>query len=107
MEKAVNELIARMKAPDGDKIHILIDGNVNPGIPYSVTNIIRGDSRSLSIAAASIIAKVIRDRIMRIYDKIYPQYGFFDNKGYPTVKHRRAIRKCGPSVIHRKTFCCV
>lgn len=66
--------------------------------------IIKGDQKSVSIAAASIIAKVIRDDIMAIYDRLYPQYGFKKHKGYPTKAHYQAIRECGICEIHRKTF---
>ena len=72
------------------------------GIPYK--SIIHGDSLSYSIAAASIIAKVTRDRIMREWDKIYPQYGFATHKGYGTSSHIKAIIENGPCPIHRKTF---
>ena len=73
------------------------------GIPY--TPIIKGDAKCYSIAAASIIAKVTRDRIMREWDKVYPEYGFATHKGYGTAKHIEAIKKHGLTPIHRKTFC--
>ena len=66
--------------------------------------IIKGDARSISIAAASILAKVSRDRIMKAYDQQYPQYGFASHKGYPTKQHREALEKYGVLPIHRKTF---
>ncbi len=71
-------------------------------IPY--TSIIKGDAKIYSISAASIIAKVTRDRIMREYDEIYPQYGFNAHKGYGTAKHMQAIREYGPCPLHRKSF---
>ena len=71
-------------------------------IPYR--SIIKGDAKSYSIAAASIIAKVTRDRIMRQWDEIYPQYGFIQHKGYGTKKHIEAIKQYGPCPIHRKSF---
>lgn len=73
------------------------------GIPYK--SIIKGDAKSYSIGAASILAKVTRDRIMREWDKVYPDYGFAGHKGYGTVKHIEAIKKYGLTPIHRKTFC--
>ena len=73
------------------------------GIPYK--SIIKGDAKSYSIAAASIIAKVTRDRIMREWDRIYPEYGFASHKGYGTAKHIEAIKKYGLTPIHRKSFC--
>lgn len=84
---------------------ILVDALTNidtKGIPYR--SIIKGDAKEYSIAAASIIAKVTRDRMMYEYDKIYPQYGFAGHKGYGTAKHIAAIKENGPCIIHRKTF---
>lgn len=72
------------------------------GIPYE--SIIKGDAKCYSIAAASIIAKVTRDRIMREWDKIYPEYGFEQHKGYGTAKHIATIKEKGPCPIHRKSF---
>jgi len=72
------------------------------GIPYK--SIIKGDAKCYSIAAASIIAKVTRDRIMREWDRVYPEYGFSSHKGYGTAKHIAAIKEYGPCPIHRKTF---
>lgn len=71
-------------------------------IPYK--SIIKGDAKSYSIAAASIIAKVTRDRIMREWDKVYPQYGFGSHKGYGTAKHIQAIKEFGSCPLHRKSF---
>ena len=84
---------------------ILVDALTNidtKGIPYK--SIIKGDAKEYSIAAASILAKVTRDRIMRQYDEIYPQYGFAGHKGYGTAKHIAAIKENGPCMIHRKSF---
>ena len=72
------------------------------GIPFE--SIIKGDAKCYSIAAASIIAKVTRDRIMREWDKVYPEYGFASHKGYGTAKHIAAIKEYGPCPLHRKTF---
>ena len=72
------------------------------GIPY--TSIIKGDAKCYSIAAASIIAKVTRDRIMRQWDEIYPQYGFEKHKGYGTTMHMQAIREYGLCPLHRRSF---
>jgi len=72
------------------------------GISYR--SIIKGDSKSYSIAAASIIAKVTRDRIMKQWDEVYPQYGFIKHKGYGTAVHIAAIKEYGPCPLHRKTF---
>ena len=82
---------------------ILIDA-VKLNIPYPQKNIIHGDAISYNIAAASIIAKVTRDRMMREYDKIYPEYCFKDNKGYGSAVHIETIKRIGPCHIHRQTF---
>ena len=84
---------------------LLIDGpHFKTDLSYAFRPIIDGDARSLSIACASIVAKVYRDRILRTYDSIYPQYGFKTHKGYPTASHRKAILENGLSPIHRRTF---
>ena len=67
-------------------------------------SIIKGDAKSASIAAASIIAKVTRDRLMDEYDKVYPEYGFAQHKGYGTAQHIEALKKYGPCPIHRRSF---
>lgn len=85
-------------------ICVLIDGNIRPRLPYKVITVLKGDSRSFSIAAASIVAKITRDRIMCSYDKRYPRYGFLKHKGYGTKLHFETIRRYGPCPIHRKTF---
>jgi len=82
----------------------LIDGNVKVRTPHPKKHIKFGDSKSLSIAAASIIAKVTRDRIMVRYHRKYPQYGFDRHKGYGTKIHVKSLRKHGPSPIHRQSF---
>jgi ribonuclease HII len=105
MEQAIAELVRKLKKQRRQQIHVIVDGNVKLNVNFPFTNIIRGDSRSKSIACASILAKVMRDRIMCIYDKIYPKYGFFRHKGYPTKKHRIALKRFGPSAIHRVSFC--
>lgn len=84
--------------------YLLIDGIFTVSYPAAQEAIKKGDSLSMSIAAASIIAKVTRDRIMENYDREFPQYGFKKHKGYPTQKHREAIQQHGPSPIHRKSF---
>ena len=85
--------------------YVLIDAEKNVdtnGIPF--LPIIKGDALSISIAAASIIAKVTRDRMMRQYDEMFPMYGFEKHKGYGTKAHIDAIKKNGLCMIHRKTF---
>ena len=94
---AVNAL---KKKPD----FLLTDAYKVPGAPCPQLPLIRGDSLSFSIAAASIVAKVTRDGIMAELDQLYPRYGFSQNKGYPTREHREALKKHGPSPVHRKSF---
>jgi len=84
---------------------VLVDGVSGPELEgYVIETLKDGDARSLSIAAASILAKVHRDRIMRHYDRLYPGYGFAKNKGYGTAEHQEALRKKGACPIHRKTY---
>jgi ribonuclease HII len=85
--------------------HLLIDGNrfsPYPGVPH--TTIVKGDAKYLSIAAASILAKTYRDDYMTELDREYPAYGWKENKGYPTVRHRKAILAFGATPYHRLTF---
>lgn len=83
---------------------ILTDGYPIPNLPLSQEGIIKGDSKSVSIAAASIIAKVYRDRIMEFYDMEYPEYDFCRNKGYATKEHIDLVYRIGTCEIHRRTF---
>jgi len=83
---------------------IIIDGNKSPIIRANVQTIIKGDSKSLTIAAASIIAKETRDKIMLELDSQYPQFKWCKNKGYGTKEHIEALKEYGPSLHHRKTF---
>ena len=97
MAKAVENLAIQ---PD----YLLIDGPFPIPLDLPQNALPKGDSLSISIAAASIIAKVMRDRMMVDYDILYPEYGFSKHKGYPTKAHREAIQRWGCSPIHRKTF---
>ena len=97
MRRAIDRLAV---TPD----HLLIDGITPLPLKISQQTIKQGDSRSLSIAAASVIAKVVRDRIMLSFDRQLPEYGFAKHKGYGTEIHRQAIAAFGPSQQHRKTF---
>jgi ribonuclease HII len=83
---------------------VLVDGNRTPRFACAARAIVKGDARSLSIAAASIIAKVTRDRIMVEHAMAYPGYGWERNRGYPTPDHRRALRELGPTPLHRRSF---
>lgn len=84
--------------------YILMDGRPVPGLPAPSTAIVRGDGRSASIAAASIVAKVTRDAIMVRLSKTYPGYGFEAHKGYGTRQHLAALREFGPCAVHRQSF---
>lgn len=97
MEIAVDNL---NQTPD----FIFIDGNQKISLELPQRSITKGDSKCASIAAASIIAKVTRDRIMAEYDSKFPNYNFLKHKGYPTKNHYEMIKKFGPCPIHRKTF---
>ena len=97
MKEAVLEL-----SPSPD--YLLIDGLNRIDLVIPQETIIRGDSRSLSVASASIVAKVSRDRLMEMYHRQFPQYNFLRNKGYGTREHREAILKFGRSKIHRRSF---
>lgn len=97
MRQAVEELSV---SPD----LLLNDAVTIPGIPVPQVPIIKGDAKSISIGAASIIAKVTRDRMMEEYDKLFPGYGFAKNKGYGTSEHIDALRIAGASPIHRRSF---
>jgi ribonuclease HII len=83
---------------------VLVDGLRVDVIPQPQTALVRGDSRSYSIAAASILAKVTRDRLMLEYDRQWPVYGFAGHKGYPTAAHLAALARHGPCPIHRRSF---
>ena len=99
--------IAMKMAIDDLKVspeYVIVDGNMKIATKCPIKCIVGGDSKSLSIAAASIVAKVTRDRIMLKYDSVYPQYGFARHKGYGTRFHINALRDYGPSPIHRNSF---
>ncbi|MBX0356463.1 ribonuclease HII [Halobacillus sp. Nhm2S1] len=97
MQRAVEDL-------SGQPEHLLIDAMELDAIPSPQTKLIKGDERSVSIAAASVIAKVTRDRMMAELDEQYPMYEFRNNQGYGTKPHVEALKTHGPSPIHRKTF---
>ena len=99
--------LAMQRAVEGLKIpadFALIDGNRIPKLNISANAVVKGDGRSMSIAAASVLAKVSRDRLMLEYDKLYPQYNFAKHKGYGTKQHYEAIANYGICNIHRKSF---
>jgi len=83
---------------------LLVDGITPVPLGIKQKTLKKGDSRSLSIAAASVIAKVVRDRIMLAYDRLFPEYGFSGHKGYGSEKHRKAVALHGPCVCHRRSF---
>ena len=98
---AMGEALAQV----GGRVSLaLVDGNRAPGLPCPVRTIVNGDGRSLSIAAASIIAKVTRDRLMTQLDRDFPHYGFARHKGYGTAAHQAALAAHGPCPHHRRSF---
>ncbi len=100
-------LLAMRRAIEGLSVKpdfALIDGNINRDFPLPAKAVIKGDSLSTSIAAASILAKVTRDRLCIEDDRAYPQYEFAKHKGYGTARHMALIREHGPSPLHRKSF---
>jgi ribonuclease HII len=99
--KAMRLALAQLPAaPD----HVLIDGRSLPELPYAQTTFVKGDRDIYSIAAASIVAKEYRDRLMVALHERYPQYGFAKHMGYGTAAHREALRQCGPCPAHRRSF---
>ena len=84
--------------------HVLVDGRPVRSLPWPSTNLVKGDARCYSIAAASVLAKVTRDRIMTEYDRLYPHYGFAEHKGYATAQHLAQLAAQGPCPIHRRSF---
>lgn len=106
--RAMKKAIEDLKNPKtGEKYvpdFLFVDAEHIPDVDIKQIGIIKGDAKSVSIAAASIIAKVTRDRLMVEYDRIYPGYDFASNKGYGTAAHMAAIRELGMTPIHRKTF---
>lgn len=97
MREAINKLSV---TPD----ILLNDAVTIPGVDIKQVPIIKGDAKSISIGAASIVAKVTRDRLMEDYDKLFPEYGFASNMGYGTAVHIKALKELGPCPIHRQSF---
>lgn len=100
-------MLAMKRACDGLDVKpdlALVDGNREPSLSCSVTTVIKGDAKSASIAAASILAKVSRDRYMKQMAELYPEYGFEKHSGYGTKYHVEALKKYGPCPIHRELF---
>jgi ribonuclease HII len=99
--RAMREAVERL-APPAD--HALVDGLPVPTLPCPHTALVKGDARSYAIAAASVLAKVTRDRRMVEADRLYPVYGFARHKGYPTREHLAALERHGPCPLHRRSF---
>ena len=104
MQKAVRKLAKQLTPEELKRAFVLIDGNMHFKLDLPYQSIVGGDGKSLSIAAASILAKERRDQIMAGFHKIYPQYEFIKHKGYPTQLHRDILKVKGPIAIHRKSF---
>lgn len=104
MDQAIRNLLEKV-GEEAPQPFLLLDGNgCHPDWKQCQRAVIKGDSKVTSIAAASIIAKVTRDRIMVAYDQVYPRYGFIRHKGYGSKEHMDALKKWGPCPIHRQTF---
>jgi len=99
--RAMNAALEQLRPPPQ---HVLVDGSPVKSMRLPNTPLVKGDARSYSIAAASVLAKVTRDRLMREFDRLYPGYGFAEHKGYGTPQHLAAIRRHGPCPIHRRSF---
>jgi ribonuclease HII len=99
--RAMNLALAQLQPPPE---HVLVDGRPVKSMRFPHTALVKGDARSYSIAGASVLAKVTRDRLMREFDQLYPGYGFAEHKGYGTPKHLAAIQALGPCPIHRRSF---
>lgn len=98
---AMNEALARLRPAPA---HVLVDGNQISSVRWAQTPVIEGDAKSYSIAAASVLAKVTRDRMMLEHDRQWPQYGFAGHKGYGTKEHLAALAAHGPCPLHRRSF---
>ncbi len=104
LQASLLSMVRAVKGLDIQPDYLLIDGKFTIEYPLPQQAVIKGDGRSISIAAASIIAKVTRDRIMKSLHDQYPRYGFDRHKGYPTALHRAAVVQFGPCPVHRKSF---
>jgi ribonuclease HII len=110
MKRAWEEMTLRYAAVSGGldmaarEAEAVIDGLYAPDIPAPCTPMVKADARVPAVMAASILAKTARDRIMELYDLLYPEYGYAGHKGYPTMSHRKAIAACGFSPIQRTSF---
>lgn len=101
---AMKKAVLSMSVPPD---FLLVDGNQKVPMTIPQQTLVKGESKSASIAAASIVAKVVRDEMMDRFHLQYPQYNFQQNRGYPTKEHRQAIKTFGPCAIHRRSFKCV
>jgi ribonuclease HII len=99
--RAMNLALDQLQPPPE---HVLVDGRPVKSMRFANTPLVKGDARSYSIAGASVLAKVSRDRLMREFDRLYPGYGFAEHKGYGTPQHLAAINALGPCPIHRRSF---
>ena len=99
--RAMNLALDQLQPPPE---HVLVDGRPVKSMRFPNTPLVKGDARSYSIAGASVLAKVTRDRLMREFDRLFPGYGFAEHKGYGTPQHLAAIRTLGPCPIHRRSF---
>ena len=99
--RAMNEALGQLQPAPA---HVLVDGNLISSLRWPQTPVVEGDAKSYSIAAASVLAKVTRDRLMIEHDRCWPEYGFAGHKGYGTKEHLAALRAHGPCPLHRRSF---
>ena len=105
IDEVLKKCVQKNESMGNIPVRVLVDGNrAIPHVTYAQETIVRGDSRAVSIAAASIVAKVTRDRLMYALENTYPKYGFAQHKGYGTARHLEALRNYGPCPIHRRSF---
>lgn len=104
LEASMKAMRLSLKALRPAPQQVLVDGNRAPGSGFAETAVVDGDARSVSIAAASVVAKVYRDELMVAYDPVYPGYGFASHKGYASEEHRRGLARLGPCPLHRRSF---
>ena len=104
LRAALGAMVQALSGLEPRPEHALVDGTISLPLDWPQTTMAGGDGKSVSIGAASIVAKVVRDRLMAAYDRVYPAYGFASHKGYGTRRHMEALKAHGPCPLHRLSF---